>query len=203
MKYSWKGRKDKNRRQEQNKTEWASSVGLCQNTQTLTSPPRGGEPTGTFEKKIKFISKTDKAHFAHNVFVWSDYDNDKNNDSRNDSSKIFKRRRLWLEPKLCTLYFHRRETRLFRSANDVIFGLVSFQPEPPGLKLACPVRTQTVYVLCVRCLWGPLLPVQINDCVWGNPQRLRVIESRNWALFSCENSKWMGFLLFEKSGAWA
>ena len=32
--------------QEQNKKEWASSVGLCQ-TQTVTSPPREGELAGT------------------------------------------------------------------------------------------------------------------------------------------------------------
>ena len=30
MKYSWKGRKDRKRRQEQSEKEWASSVGLCQ-----------------------------------------------------------------------------------------------------------------------------------------------------------------------------
>ena len=44
MKYSWKGHKDRNRRQEQNKKEWASSVGLCQKKKTATSPPCEGEP---------------------------------------------------------------------------------------------------------------------------------------------------------------
>ena len=47
MKYSWKGHKDRNTTQEQNKKEWARSVGLCQKPETATSPPREGEPTGT------------------------------------------------------------------------------------------------------------------------------------------------------------
>ena len=49
MKYNWKGHKDRNSRQEQNKEEWASSVGSCPKTQTLTSPPHEGEPAGTWE----------------------------------------------------------------------------------------------------------------------------------------------------------
>ena len=35
--------------QEQNKKEWASSVGLCE-TQTVTTPPREGEPAGAVER---------------------------------------------------------------------------------------------------------------------------------------------------------
>ena len=56
MKYSWKGREDRNRRQEQNKKEWASSVSLCQKTQTLTSSPHEAEPARTM--KIAFSIKT-------------------------------------------------------------------------------------------------------------------------------------------------
>ena len=38
---------------EQNKNEWASSVGLLRQGQTATSPPREGEPPGTYVKQKK------------------------------------------------------------------------------------------------------------------------------------------------------
>ena len=54
MEYSWKRRKDRNRRQEQNKKEWASSAGLCQKTQTETSPPREGEWAGAYIEVARY-----------------------------------------------------------------------------------------------------------------------------------------------------
>ena len=54
MKYSSKGREDRNRQtQEQNQKEWASKLGwFMSRTETATSPPQEGEPVG----------KTDKIH---------------------------------------------------------------------------------------------------------------------------------------------
>ena len=46
--------------QEQNKKEWASSVGLCQRTYTATSPPREGQPTGTLRAARDF---SPRVHF--------------------------------------------------------------------------------------------------------------------------------------------
>ena len=45
-KYSRKGHKDRNKAQEQNKREWASSVDLYLQTQTATSLSREEEPVG-------------------------------------------------------------------------------------------------------------------------------------------------------------
>ena len=60
MKYSWKGRKDRNRRHEQNRREWASSASLSKETRTLTSPPRAGEPAGTIIKAKAILATTTK-----------------------------------------------------------------------------------------------------------------------------------------------
>ena len=49
MKYKWKGRKHRNRGQEQDKNEWASLVGLCQKTDSNILP-REGQPAGTIER---------------------------------------------------------------------------------------------------------------------------------------------------------
>ena len=65
MKYSSKGWKDRNRSQEQNKKEWASSVGLSQ--KSLTSPPCEGEPARTLHEHS--VHK-DTTHFDDPVFTF-------------------------------------------------------------------------------------------------------------------------------------
>ena len=48
MKYSWKGHKDRNRHKDRIKRSGQARLVI---TQTVTSPPRDGEPAGTCSKE--------------------------------------------------------------------------------------------------------------------------------------------------------
>ena len=73
MKYSRMGRKVKNRRREQNKKGWASSVGLYQKTQTLTFPPREGELAGTTRvRTFRWAKRRSKEPFLFQLYCYPD-----------------------------------------------------------------------------------------------------------------------------------